>query len=610
MPYYSDDIIEEVRSRNDIVDVISQYVRLSKKGSTYFGLCPFHNEKTGSFSVSPNKQMYYCFGCGAGGNVFTFLMEYENFTFGEAMEALADRAGVELPKHEYTSAQRQEADKRARLLEINKEAAKYFYMLLRGERGVRALSYFRKRELSDETMQKFGLGYSDQYSDDLYRYLRKKGYEDDILKESGLVSIDERRGGYDKFWNRAMFPIMDVHNKVIGFGGRVMGDGEPKYLNSPETKIFDKSRNLYGLNFARSTKKPQLLLCEGYMDVIALHQAGFDNAVASLGTALTSGHANLLKRYTKNVYLTYDSDGAGVKAALRAIPILKEVGITTKVINMKPYKDPDEFIKALGAEEYQKRIDTAENSFMFEIRILEQQYDMHDPESKTKFYNAVAEKLCTFGEKLERDNYIAAVADKYMIGIEDLRRLVNQYGAKIGMAAGGAPPVRERSELRREQGSEKKKENGMIQSQKLLLTWLIEHTGLFPKIEKYISPEDFTEEIYHKAAEILYEQYRNTGTVNPAKIVSMFQNEEEQREIAGLFHATIRGVETEGDKENGGYSKETFEKALKETIVRVKQNSIEYHLKNMAPTDMAALQRSVADKKALEELEKVHISID
>ena len=373
MPYYSDDIIEEVRSRNDIVDVISQYVRLSKKGSTYFGLCPFHNEKTGSFSVSPNKQMYYCFGCGAGGNVFTFLMEYENFTFGEAMEALADRAGVELPKQEYTSAQRQEADKRARLLEINKEAAKYFYMLLRGERGVRALSYFRKRELSDETMQKFGLGYSDQYSDDLYRYLRKKGYEDDILKESGLVSIDERRGGYDKFWNRAMFPIMDVHNKVIGFGGRVMGDGEPKYLNSPETKIFDKSRNLYGLNFARSTKKPQLLLCEGYMDVIALHQAGFDNAVASLGTALTSGHANLLKRYTKNVYLTYDSDGAGVKAALRAIPILKEVGITTKVINMKPYKDPDEFIKALGAEEYQKRIDTAENSFMFEIRILEQQ---------------------------------------------------------------------------------------------------------------------------------------------------------------------------------------------------------------------------------------------
>ena len=350
MPYYSDELIEEVRSRNDIVDVISGYVRLQKKGSTYFGLCPFHNEKTGSFSVSPVKQMYYCFGCGAGGNVFTFLMEYENFTFPEAMQALADRAGIDLPKQELSGEAKRESDKRSRLLEINKEAGKYYYTLLRSERGAQALSYFRKRELSDATMQKFGLGYSDKYSDDLYRYLKSKGYEDEILKDSGLVGFDEKRGGHDKFWNRAMFPIMDIHNKVIGFGGRVMGDGEPKYLNSPETKIFDKSRNLYALNFARQSKRPYMLLCEGYMDVIALHQAGFDNAVASLGTSFTSGHASLLKRYTKEVYLTFDSDGAGIKAALRAIPILKEVGLSAKVINMKPYKDPDEFIKALGAE--------------------------------------------------------------------------------------------------------------------------------------------------------------------------------------------------------------------------------------------------------------------
>lgn len=605
MPYFSDEIIEEVRSRNDIVDVISQYVRLTRKGSTYFGLCPFHNEKTGSFSVSPNKQMYYCFGCGAGGNVFTFLMQYENFTFGEAMEALAERAGVELPKQEFSAAQRREADKRARLLEINKEAAKYFYLLLRGERGKHAMAYFKKRELSDETIQKFGLGYSDQYSDDLYRYLRSKGYEDEILKESGLVTIDERRGGYDKFWNRAMFPIMDVHNKVIGFGGRVMGDGEPKYLNSPETKIFDKSRNLYGLNLARTTKKPQLLLCEGYMDVIALHQAGFDNAVASLGTALTSGHANLLKRYTKDVYLTYDSDGAGVKAALRAIPILKEVGITTKIINMSPHKDPDEFIKALGAEEYQKRIDAAENSFMFEIRILQKQYDMNDPEGKTAFYNEVAKKLCGFSEKLERDNYIDAVAAKYMINTEDLRRLVNQMGLKIGMSGGESG--RRRYSEKTEQGATnsavktkaKKKEDGMKQSQKLLLTWLIEDTSLFDKVGKYITPEDFTEEIYHKVAEMLFAQYEESGTVNPARIVSMFENEEEQREIAGLFNARIHKVETKDD----------MAKALKETIVRVKRNSIDHRSKALAPTDMEGLMKIVQDKKALEQLEKAHISI-
>lgn len=593
MAYYSDELVEEVRSRNDIVDVISGYVRLTKKGSTYFGLCPFHNEKTGSFSVSPGKQMYYCFGCGAGGNVFTFLMQYENFTFQEAMQALAERAGIELPKQEMSAKAKQEADRRQTLLEVNKLAAKYYYMLLRGEHGKQALEYFRKRELSDETMQKFGLGYSDKYSDDLYRYLKKQGYSDDILKDSGLVTIDEARGGHDKFWNRAMFPIMDVHNKVIGFGGRVMGDGEPKYLNSPETRIFDKSRNLYALNFARQTKKPQMLLCEGYMDVIALHQAGFDNAVASLGTAFTSGHASLLKRYTKEVYLTFDSDGAGIKAALRAIPILKEAGLTARVINMKPYKDPDEFIKALGAEEFQKRIDEAENSFMFEIRILEQNYDMKDPESKTAFYNEVAKKLLGFTEELERNNYIEAVAGKYQVGYETLRNLVNTMGTKGGL-------VKERVPLKSGQNEQKhKKEDGMKQSQKLLLTWLIEQDGLFDKIKDMIGPEDFTEDIFRKAADMLFEQKRN-GAVNPAQIISHFTNEEEQREIAELFHARIHEVESVAEKE----------KALKETVLRVKQNSIAYRSAHLDPTDMQGLQQLVADKRTLQNMEKMHISID
>ena len=593
MAYYSDELIEEVRSRNDIVDVISGYVRLTKKGSTYFGLCPFHNEKTGSFSVSPNKQMYYCFGCGAGGNVFTFLMQYENFSFPEAMEALAERAGIELPKQEMSAQAKKEADKRQILLEINKAAGKYYYMLLRSEHGKQAYEYFKKRELSDATMQKFGLGYSDKYSDDLYRYLRKLGYDDAILNESGLVSIDEVRGGHDKFWNRAMFPIMDVHNKVIGFGGRVMGDGEPKYLNSPETKVFDKSRNLYALNFARQTKKPQMLLCEGYMDVIALHQAGFDNAVASLGTAFTSGHASLLKRYTKEVYLTFDSDGAGIKAALRAIPILKEVGLTAKVINMKPYKDPDEFIKALGAEEYQKRIDAAENSFMFEIRILEQNYDMKDPEGKTAFQTEVAKKLLDFTTELERNNYMEAVADKYHMSFEALRNLVNQLGTQGGL-------VKERTPLKSGLNEKKhKKEDGMKQSQKLLLTWLIEYDNLYDKIKDIITPEDFTEDIFRKVAELLYEQ-KKSGTVNPAQIISLFAEEEEQREVAELFHARIHEVDSAAERD----------KALKETILRVKDNSISYRSAHLEPTDMQGLQQLVADKRTLQNMEKMHISID
>lgn len=588
MPYYSDELVEEIRSGNDIVDVISGYVRLTKKGSTYFGLCPFHNEKTPSFSVSPNKQMYYCFGCGAGGNVITFLMEYENYTFPEALEVLANRIGIELPKQEMTAEQRKASDKRARLLEVNKEAAKYFYTLLRSERGTRAHEYFRNRGLSEETIKKFGLGYSDKYSDDLYRYLRSKGYEDELLKDSGLISIDEKRGGHDKFWNRAMFPIMDVRGKVIGFGGRVMGDGEPKYLNSPETMIFDKSRNLYGLNLARTTKKNQILLCEGYMDVIALHQAGFDNAVAALGTAFTVGHANLLRRYTKEVYLTFDSDGAGIRAAKRAIPILKEAGIAAKVINMQPYKDPDEFIKALGAEAYEERIKNAESSFMFEIRIMEEDYDLKDPEGKAAFYNEIAKQLLQFSEELEREVYIEAVAGKYGMGFENLRKLVNKLGTQPELA---------RQVRQQQKGTmpkeKRKKEDGMKQSQKLLLTWLIEEPGLYQRIREYIHPEDFTEEIYRKAAEILFRQYEEEGKPNPAQIVSLF-GEEEQREIAALFNARIEEVETKNDRE----------KALKETILRIKQNSIDYRSKQMDPTDMAGFQKLIEDKRQLEKLEK------
>ncbi|MCI7129577.1 MAG: DNA primase [Lachnospiraceae bacterium] len=583
MPLYSDDLVEEVRSRSDIVDVISQYVKLHKRGSNYVGLCPFHNEKTGSFTVSASKQMYYCFGCGAGGNVITFLMNYENETFPEVLQELADRAGVELPKQEVSPEAKQQADKRSRLLEVQKEAAKYYYALLRSPRGRQAYEYFHKRELSDETMRKFGLGYSDKYSDDLYRYLKNKGYEDSLLKDSGLVSFDERHGGHDKFWNRAMFPIMDMRGKVIGFGGRVMGEGEPKYLNSPETQIFDKSRNLYALHIAKSTKKPQMLLCEGYMDVIALHQAGFDNAVASLGTAFTTGHASLLKRYTKEVYLTFDSDGAGIKAALRAIPILKEVGLTAKVIHMEPYKDPDEFIKALGAEEFQKRIDNAENSFFFELRVLEQNYDMRDPESKTAFHNEVARRLLGFSEELERENYITATAERYHIGYEQLRRLVNTLGAK-GI---GAKPQENPTQLKSGMNHKNKREDGNHQAQKLLLTWLVDRPELYEQIRYEVSPEDFTEELYRKVATLIYDQYKK-GAVNPAQIISTFSDEEEQRTVAGLFHARLPELTSVQEQE----------KALRDVIARIRRDSLEAKKEQVDVTSLEDVQRFIEAAKA------------
>ena len=590
--YYSEDLVEEVRSKNDIVDVISGYVRLQKKGSSYFGLCPFHNEKSPSFSVSRDKQMFYCFGCGKGGNVFTFLMDYENFSFPEALKVLADRAGVELPQMDYSREAKEKADLRASLLEINKEAAKYFYVQLKSPQGERAHRYLTDRKLSEETITAFGLGYSNKYSDDLYRYLREKGYAEDLIRQAGLISTDEKQGVYDKFWNRVMFPIMDINSRVIGFGGRVMGDAKPKYLNSPETPIFDKSRNLYGLNRARTSRKPYFLVCEGYMDVIALHQAGFTNAVASLGTALTSGHASLIKRYVNEVYLTYDSDEAGTKAALRAVPILKEAGITARVIRMEPYKDPDEFIKNRGAEAFEERIGKARNRFLFSLEILQKDYDMNTPEGKTEFFREVARRLVDFEDELERNNYIEAVAGEYKISADSLVKLVKKTAIRAGMAR---PAIRPKTTAQKE----KQKEDGVKKSQKLLLTWMIEEERLFRTIRKYIRPEDFSEEMYRTVASLLYEQYEQ-GAVNPAKIISHFTEEEEHREVASLFHTKLQELRT--DKE--------LEKALQETIVKVKTAALEQELDYLEPTDMEGLQRVMREKKSLQNPQKLHISID
>lgn len=589
--YYPDELIEEVRVKNDIVDVISGYVKIQKKGSSYFGLCPFHNEKSPSFSVSQSKQMYYCFGCGAGGNVFTFIMEYENYSFPEAIKLLAERAGVNLPEAEYNEEARRKESRRARLLEINKEAAKYFYYQLRSERGQAGYQYLRKRELSDETIKKFGLGFSNVTSNDLVGYLKSKGYEDKLLTEAGLASFDEKYGMHDKFWNRVMFPIQDINHRVIGFGGRVMGDAKPKYLNSPETMIFDKSRNLYGLNFARTSRAGNLILCEGYMDVIAMHQAGFTQAVASLGTAFTPGQANLLRRYADEVILAYDSDGAGVTAALRAIGILKEVGLTGKVLNLEPYKDPDEFIKNRGQDAFRERIIKAENSFFFELRMLQRDYDLNDPESKTRFHREIAKKLCGFSEEVERENYIEAVADKYHIGFENLRKLVISYAAQTGLVT---PAVRPKSGIQKKSDPEENKRK----PQKLLLTWLVEEPSAYQKIKKYISPRDFTEDLYKKVAEKLFADLE-AGELNPAAIISLFTDEEEQREAASVFNTKLPELSTRAEQE----------KAFHDIVLAVKRSSLEYSSSRLG-ADISAINQVIEGKKALEELSKTHISLD
>ena len=585
MPIYSSEVIEEVVSRNDIVDVISGYIKLKKSGSSYVGLCPFHNEKSPSFSVSGTKQMYHCFGCGVGGNVITFVMEYENYTFPEAVKMLADRAGIALPVMEYSGEDRRERDIKTKLLEINKIAATFYYHQLKSPAGQSGLDYLKKRQLSDKTINTFGLGYAPQLTGDLYRMLKEKGYDDELLKESGLFTYE--KGIREKFWNRVIFPIMDINNKVIGFGGRVMGDGKPKYLNSPETKLFDKSKNLYGLNVARSSRKNNLIICEGYMDVISMHQAGFNQAVASLGTALTPGHARLMKRYTDNVLITYDSDEAGVKAALRAIPILKEAGLSTKVINMRPYKDPDEFIKALGTEAFQERIDKAENSFMYEIGIIEKNYNRSDPESETAFEREVANKLVQFSEKLERDNYMKAVCRQFMIPEDGMREMVIRIGSQGGIIPRQTQPVR------RMEPARKKKEDGIRQAEKILLTWMIEDGDIYDKVSECIQPDDFIDPLFKDVASKVYEQYE-TGSVNPAAIIGSYSDGDMHSEIAAMFSAEL----------SESLSKSEREKTLNDTVLRVKKSSLDYKLEHAA--DAKTMQDIIGRQM---KLNNIHISL-
>ncbi len=592
MAWYSEEQIEEVRSQNDIVDVIGNYVRLKRSGSGYVGLCPFHSEKSPSFSVSPSRQMYKCFGCGVGGNVLTFVMEYENYTFPEAMEYLAERAGISLPKQEMTKEQRQQESLRMTLLEINKIVARFYFATLKSPRGKLGYEYLTERGLTDETILHFGLGYSGQGGSELYQYLRNKGYDDRILKETGLFKMDER-SVYDKFWNRVMFPIMDANNRVIGFGGRVMGDAKPKYLNSPETKIFDKSRNLFGLNYAKQGKKKNMILCEGYMDVIALHQAGFTNAVASLGTAFTEQQANLIRRYTDEVLLTYDSDGAGIKAALRAIPMLRRAGINAKIVHMDPHKDPDEFIKNLGADAFAKRMEEAQNSFFFEVDVLKRDYSMQDPEQRSRFIHEIARKLLVFEDKIQRDAYLEAVASEYAIRAQDLKELVVRYGSQ--MPTGYQEAMQERQQETKA-AKQKERDDGISYSYKLLLSWLIEMPAVFEQVKQWVGPEDFLDEPFHKAASLLYEQLES-GELTPARIMNHFTEIEEQKMVASMLQTSFHGDMNRDEKE----------KAITDLVIKIKEHSLE--VRSGRISDIKELQTIISQKKALQNTAKLHISL-
>ena len=559
--YYGEDIVEEVRQKTDIVDLVGQYVHLKKKGSSYFGLCPFHGEKTASFSVSPGKQIFYCFGCGKAGDSIRFLMEYENLSFVEALEELAERANVTLPKEEKRD--KGEEDLRYKILEINKQAALFYVKQLRSEKGKQGLAYCAKRKLSGESITHFGLGYAGKERDSLYQYCKSLGFKDRVLQESGLFSFKEN-GVYDKFFNRLIFPIMDLHNRVIGFGGRVMGDGEPKYLNSPETKLFDKSRNLFALNFSRKSRANYFILCEGYMDVISLHQWGFSEAVAALGTAFTEQQADLMKRFNSLIYLCFDSDGAGKKACKRAISILREKKLEGKVIRLSPYKDPDEFLKAEGKEAFEKRIEEAKNAFLWEVEEKKTEFDLHDPAGMQKYMESIAELLRTsFSDPVERENYLKAVAREQMLKAENLQHLVDKEEEKTQLSFG----------LRKNVGRQEKKREEKWNSplEEEFLSVLMQRNEFVDLAKIYIEEVDFqgdfAKEIYLKLL----------SGLSAKAILDSYQNEEEKyQKLVKLYHGDLYHMDLEKDEEK---------KLLSDYIRQLKLQKIEEKIKEVTDAE-------------------------
>ena len=399
--------IQDLVDRSDIVDVVSGYVRLSKRsGANMFGLCPFHSEKTPSFSVSPDKQIYHCFGCGKGGGVISFIMEIENLSYPEAIAFLAKRAGMQMPE-ETDSA---EGRKRSRMLSLNKEAARWFYSNLSKPEGAPAVAYIQRRGISPAMVKNFGLGAAPDSGFKLLDAMRDKGYSDQELFDAGLIKQNQNGNFYDAFRNRLMFPVIDVRGNVIGFSGRILGDGEPKYLNSPETLTFNKSRNLFAMNLAKKSKSGYIILSEGNIDVVSLHQAGFDSAVASLGTSLTPEQARLISRYTNEVIIAYDNDGAGLKASQRAIGILEKLDIKVRVLRMSGAKDPDEFIKSKGPEAFRKLLEGSENQMDYRLRAIREKYDLNVTEQKSDYLREAVELLARLPDEVRRQVYAMDLA--------------------------------------------------------------------------------------------------------------------------------------------------------------------------------------------------------
>lgn len=521
--YLPDELIEEIRASNDIVDVVSEYVGLEKKGKDFFGLCPFHKERTPSFSVVPAKQIFYCFGCGRGGNVIHFIMGIENLEYIESVRLLAERSRIQIPEGK-DGQDAERAKLKQDIFNINKVAARFFFNCLNSEKGKEAGLYLKKRGVSQEIIKKFGIGFSPTDWESLYRHLKDKGFDDRIILQSGLVLPGKKGGYYDRFRGRIMFPIFDVRGNVVGFGGRVTDSTLPKYINSPETAVYNKGRTLYGLNFAKNAGENALIIVEGYMDVISLHQYGIINSVASLGTALTESQGRLIKKYAEEIFICYDADSAGQSATLRGLELLNDIGCNVKVLIIPDGKDPDEFIRRNGGKAFRELIEKSVSLLDYKVGLLEKQTNINTTEGKIVFLNRVADLLAKLGNDVEREMYAKKIAGEYGVTADSLySQVLRRTKPRISIKR----EILNRSDFKAsgKEDSGANTDKKLISDERLILVLLSLDNSIYKKISDKIGPEMFTDSHNKQIAELMFKKLKENRPVEPGELLNMAEKE-------------------------------------------------------------------------------------
>ena len=570
MARYSEEILNEIRQSNDIVDVISQYVHLKRSGRNYFGLCPFHNEKSPSFSVSPDKQIFHCFGCGVGGNVITFVSQIEGLNFIETVQMLAERANIQLPTLQNNGDTQREILK-DKVYKVNEFTAEYYHQNLYKPQAKMAQEYVKKRQLTNETLKSFRIGFSGKF-DELYQELKKQGFQEQEILESGLVNKNERGQYIDRYRNRLMFPICDARGRVIAFGGRVLDDSKPKYINSPENIVYSKGRHLFGLNVAKKGDTKKILIVEGYMDVISLHQRGITNVVASLGTALTEQQGWLLRKNSEQIILSFDSDEAGIKAKLSSIEILQNMGCDLRVLQLEGAKDPDEYILKYGNMRFQNAVDKAFSVVEFKVKILKKELNLDNTNDKIKFLNEIAKLISKVDNTMEREVYIEKIAKEYDISKEAIYAEVNKLTYKNGKTEKvleRPKPVVTHKKVETKEVSEaiKRRENTIIS---ILLTGDL---SIFEIIKQNIKPEDFQDEINQKIAKKLYEEFEKGNSNINGIIDNLDQDQQNQITMIMAEDYEIEDLEKAIDDIIQAYKRDKLNNKKLEILEKLEQTS-------------------------------------